>query len=332
MSISLENLKIQNELLHLHHSSMISKENKNILIVLAGATAVGKTSVSIELAKHFQADVFSADSRQIYREMKIGTAKPGPEEQDGIIHHFIDDISITEEFNVKKYELRLIKALNNHYKKNNVAILAGGTGLYIQAALYGMDHIPDIPRAVTRQTENDMSVSGLDTLVSELVEKDPDIIDQIDLNNPRRVVRALSVVRHTGQAFSTFRKGLITDRDFSPIKIYLERDRKELYERIDARVDKMLEDGLLEEVISLSEYHHLPSLQTVGYQEIVSFLKNEVDFYEAIRLIKRNSRRYAKRQITWFKNQDTFQKFHPEDVDNIIDYIHNIMKTHQSGN
>jgi tRNA dimethylallyltransferase len=300
---------------------MKGKESKNILIVLAGSTAVGKTSVAIALAKHFDCEIFSSDSRQIYKELNIGTAKPNMSELAEVEHHFIGNVSITENYNVRKYERQLISRFEEYFKKKRIGILCGGTGFYIKAALYGMDDIPDIPSSVAQEIEKEIASKGLEKVGQELLLLDPDIGNQINLRNPRRVTRALSILRHTGLPFSHFRKGTKVQRNFTPVKILLERDREKLYTRINERVDKMLDSGLLEEVQSLKDYFHLPSLNTVGYREIIAYLNKEIEFSEAIRLIKRNSRRYAKRQITWFKNQDNFMAFHPEKIQNIRNYI-----------
>jgi tRNA dimethylallyltransferase len=300
---------------------MIHQKNNKTLIVIAGPTGVGKTSIALKLAARLQCHIFSADSRQIYQELNIGTAKPNQSELESVPHHFINELSITENYNVKKYEEDIISSLNQYYQNHQVAILCGGTGLYIKAALYGLDHIPDIPEELVESLEQKLISHGLDFLTKELMDIDPLSKGQIDLQNPRRVIRALAVVKHTGKPISLFKTGEQRIRNFTPIKILLQRNREELYNRINERVLEMLEEGLLEEVRKLHTFKDLPSMQTVGYQELISYLDGKVEYEEAVRLIKRNSRRYAKRQITWFNNQDTWKVFHPDEENNILSYI-----------
>ena len=272
------------------------------LIILAGPTAIGKTALAIQLARHFQTEIFSADSRQIYKEMTIGTAKPSPEELELAKHHMINIVSIHDEWDVFQYEHRVIQKLERYFESNNIAILVGGTGLYIKAVLEGLHAFPTVESEVLHKLENQFADEGLGALTAILKEADPEYHQIADLKNHRRVIRALSVIQSSGQKFSHFLQQDRPARSFTTTNITLVCDRSILYERINSRVDQMIEHGLLAEVNQLQEYKDLKSLQTIGYKEIFNYLDGETDLNYAIDKIKQHTRNYAKRQITWFSN------------------------------
>ncbi|WP_394805616.1 tRNA (adenosine(37)-N6)-dimethylallyltransferase MiaA [Hymenobacter tibetensis] len=279
-----------------------------LLAVVAGPTAVGKTALCVQLAQHFRTEIVSADSRQFFREMSIGTAKPTPQEMQGVPHHFIDSHSITQEYNAGRYEVDCLALLDELFKQHRLIILTGGSGLYLQAVTDGLDELPAVDPAIRVQLQLELATLGLEPLVAELARLDPVAHSRIDRQNPQRVLRAVEICRATGQPFSSFHTGrLATQRPFRISKVALTREREELYHRIDQRVDQMLEAGLLEEVNSLLPYRHHNALQTVGYQEIFDFLDGLHDWPEAVRLLKRNTRRYAKRQLTWLRRDPDYQ-------------------------
>lgn len=278
------------------------------LLVIAGPTAVGKTAYCVELAKKLQTDVVSADSRQFYRELTIGTAKPTPEEMQGVTHHFIDSHSIGETYTAGQYERDCLKLLDELFRKKDVVLLTGGSGLFLKVVTDGMDELPDPDPELRQKLRERLVTEGLPALLEELQRLDPVFYEKIDRQNPVRVLRALEVCLTTGQPYSSLRTGKKAERPFSSKKICLTRPRDELYARIDARMDAMLAAGLVEEARSLLPYRYHNALQTVGYQEVFGFLDGAYDDDEMVRLLKRNSRRYAKRQMTWFRNQGDFEE------------------------
>ncbi|EAY29145.1 tRNA (adenosine(37)-N6)-dimethylallyltransferase MiaA [Microscilla marina] len=294
--------------------------NKYLLVVV-GPTAVGKTTLCIRLAQHFDTEIVSADSRQFYREMAIGTAKPTSEELAQAPHHLIDSQSIMDDYNVGDYEKDALVCLEDIFARKQVAILTGGSGLYIQAVCDGIDEMPEVAPEIRAQLMGRLQQEGLEPLLQQLEQLDPVYYQQVDQANPHRVVRALEVCLSTGQPYSSFRKKNKVQRPFNILKIGLERDREELYERINLRMDLMLEQGLLEEVKALYPYKNHNALQTVGYKEIFDYMDNKHDWDEAVRLLKRNSRRYAKRQMTWFRRDEEIHWFSPQKVDTIIDWV-----------
>jgi len=291
------------------------------LIVIAGPTAVGKTELSLQIAAHFGAEIISADSRQFYREMNIGTAKPSLEELTRVKHHFINSHSIQEEYSVGKYEQEVLALLDKLFQKNAVVLLVGGSGLYIKAICEGLDEMPETKIEVRESLNQQCKEEGLEALQNQLKLLDPKHYAEVDLQNPHRVIRALEVCLSTGEPYSHFRTQKKSVRPFQIHKIGLERPREELYKRIDARMDEMLANGLLEEVQSLLPFKSHQALQTVGYNEIFSFLEGEYDWEEAVRLLKRNSRRYAKRQMTWFRKEEEIKWFPPSDKESILGYL-----------
>ncbi|MDB5240713.1 MAG: tRNA dimethylallyltransferase [Spirosoma sp.] len=298
--------------------------NLKILLVIVGPTAVGKTSLCVELAKRLQTDIVSADSRQLYRELNIGTAKPLPEEMGGIPHHFINSHSIQDPVNAGRYERECLAVLAELFEKKDVVILSGGTGLYINAVCNGLDDLPPVEPALRQQLVDRLKQEGLASLQEELRRLDPVYAKTADLQNPIRVTRALEVCLSSGAPFSSFRRQQPAERPFQSVLIALDRPREELYARIDARMDAMLWAGLVDEVCSLLPYQHLPALQTVGYQEVFPYLAHKYGYDEMVRLLKRNSRRYAKRQLTWFRNQGNYRWLKAEEVEAMAnDFSHN---------
>ena len=288
----------------------VNKANK-YLVVVVGPTAVGKTDLCVRLAQHYNTEIISADSRQFYREMTLGTAKPTPEEQQGVRHHFIDSHAITEAYNAGAYEQDVLALLEGLFKDKDVVILTGGSGLYVRAVLEGMDEVPEAAPEVREQLTELYENQGLAPLLEQLRQLDPAYYGQVDKANPQRVIRALEVCLSSGQPYSSFRVQEKRERPFKAIKIGLNRDRQELYQRIDQRMDLMLAQGLLQEAESLYPYRGHNALQTVGYKEIFDYLEGKYDWDEAVRLLKRNSRRYAKRQLTWFHKFPEYTWFHP---------------------
>ncbi|MBK8566387.1 MAG: tRNA (adenosine(37)-N6)-dimethylallyltransferase MiaA [Saprospiraceae bacterium] len=296
------------------------------LIVIGGATATGKTATAIEVAKHFGAEILSADSRQFYREMSIGTAKPTPDELAEVPHHFVNSISIQEEYSVGDFEKQALQLLAELYKKADVAVLVGGSGLFIRALCDGLDEFPEVPIETVKSLEEKLKDQGVESLQSELLHLDPEYHGQVDLQNPHRLIRALSVCRASGEPFSNFRRNEKKQRFFTPIYVLLELDRPALYERINNRVNLMIASGLEEEARTLYNYRHLNSLQTVGYQELFEYFEGKSNFDEAVEKIKMNSRRYAKRQSTWFRKDDHWTSFQPSEISAITSYLNQYLR------
>jgi tRNA dimethylallyltransferase len=294
--------------------------------MVCGPTAIGKTSLSIELAKVFQTEILSADSRQFYKEMSIGTAKPNSAEMDGIPHHFIGHLSVKEEYNVSAFEKDSLDLLDRLFQKRSVQIMVGGSGLYLKAISEGIDELPDPHPALRDELNETFSVKGIKPLQERLKELDPEYYNEVDQNNPKRLMRAIEVCETSGRKYSELRKSEPKQRPFNIIKIGLEMPREELFERIHQRTDQMISDGLIDEVKSLREYQSLNALNTVGYKEIFRYLENEISLEQAITDIKTNTRRYAKRQMTWFKKDQQIRWFYPKDRDIIIDYINERLK------
>jgi tRNA dimethylallyltransferase len=296
---------------------------KPILILVVGPTAVGKTNLCLNLAKKFDTEIISCDSRQFYREMNLGTAKPTKEELSEVLHHMINSHSIEENYDVKSFEEDALELLDQLFQKHQVVIMTGGSGLFADAVTEGMDEMPEIPAGIREQVIKEYQEKGLEFLQEEVKRLDPNYFELVDQQNPQRLMRAVEVCWGTGKTFSSFRVKSKIERPFKTIKIGLNRDRDELYSRIDLRMDQMVETGLFEEAESLFDKRHLNSLQTVGYQEIFAMLEGKYDREEAIRLLKRNSRRYAKRQLTWFRRDEKIHWFHPDQEDEIIAFIEN---------
>ena len=289
---------------------------ESTLLVVAGPTAVGKTALCVELARYYQTEIVSADSRQFFRELSIGTAKPAPEEMQGLPHHFIDSHSIREEYNAGRFEEDALAVLAELFKRHQVVILTGGSGLYLQAVTEGLDDMPVTNPEIRTTLHRELQDLGLEHLVAELAQLDPVTYARIDRQNPQRVVRALEVTRSTGQPFSSFHtRNTEVKRPFRVVKVVLNREREELYQRIDLRVDQMIAAGLLDEVKGLLPYRHHNALQTVGYKEIFDYLDGLHDWPETVRLLKRNTRHYAKRQLTWFRRDPAYTWLHPQEAE-----------------
>lgn len=273
---------------------------KKHLIVIAGPTASGKTSLSISLAKHFKTVVLSADSRQFYKEISIGTAKPTAEEMGDMKHYFIDSHQLEDEVSSAQFEKEGLKILEEEFKKNHVIILVGGSGMFIDALCFGLDDIPADAK-IREELIQELEANGIEKLTAELEQVDPEYFKIVDKQNPNRVIRGLEVYRTSGKPFSSFRKNQQQKRFFESHIFVLNHEREVLYNRINLRVDEMVKNGLFEEVDSVKHLRHLTSMNTVGYKEPLSYFDGEISKKEAIELIKRNSRRYAKRQLTWFR-------------------------------
>jgi len=291
------------------------------LIIIAGPTAVGKTDLCVKIAKLLDTEVVSADSRQFYRELAIGTAKPTIEEMAGVKHHFINSHSIQDYYSVGDFERDCLVVLEEIFQKKDVAILTGGSGMFIKMITDGIDEMPEADLDLRQNLAQRLNNEGLEVLADELKNLDPIYYQQVDIQNTQRVLRALEVCISSGKPISSFRKNQKVERPFRMIKIALERPREELYARIDKRMDMMLASGLEDEAKSVIDFRVHYALKTVGYREIYEHLDGEYDREEMIRLLKRNSRRYAKRQITWFKNQDEFHWFDAKNEEEIIRFI-----------
>jgi tRNA dimethylallyltransferase len=284
------------------------------LLVIAGPTASGKTAAAIRLAQHYNTVILSADSRQFYREMAIGTAKPNTEELAAAKHYFIDSHSITETFSVGDFEKEGLALLDELFKDHDTVILAGGSGLYIKALCEGFDDIPQADVEIREQLNAEYAEKGVTALQNELKLVDPVYYNEVDLNNPQRVIRALEVYRSTGKAFSSYRKASLNKRPFNILKIGIDLPREVLYNRINKRVDNMMAQGLLEEVRQLIPHREVNALNTVGYKELFDYFDGTTDILSAIALIKQNTRHFAKRQMTWFRKDKTIHWLQPDDI------------------
>lgn len=291
------------------------------LVVIAGPTASGKTSLSIRLALHYQSEILSADSRQFYRKMDIGTAKPSKEELEKVPHHFINSLGIDEKYNVGRFEEEALKKTSLLFKNYDILFLTGGSGLYIDALCNGIDDLPGTEISVREELNRIYKTEGIEALQKKLLETDPEYYSQTDKNNPHRLIRALEVSIISGRKYSSFRKNISKKRDFITKKIGLLIDRVELYNRINLRVDAMIKNGLVKEVQALLPYRNENALQTVGYKEIIEFSDHKISLDEAIEAIKQNTRNYAKRQMTWFRKDKEIHWFEPEEFESICKFI-----------
>lgn len=304
------------------------------LIAIVGPTASGKTALSIELARKFNCEIISADSRQFFKEMSIGTAKPNTAEMQGIPHHFIDFISIKENYNAGKFGEDVLKFLEKYFQKKNIAILVGGSGLYVQAVCDGMDKVPPSDEKIRAELNAQLKEKGLEFLLEKLKIIDKKYYDEADKKNPHRIIRALEVCIISGVPYSSFRKSTKDDssatlthqkrtkeRNFKVIKIGIEFPREKLYDRINQRVDKMFEHGLIEEAKNLHRFKSLNALQTVGYEELFEYFEDKISLEDAVEKIKQNTRRFAKRQMTWFKKDKEIFWFSPEEKEKIFSFV-----------
>ena len=298
------------------------------LIVISGPTASGKTSLSVALAKQFNSCVLSADSRQFYKEVSIGTAKPTEEEMDGIPHYFIDSHHLEDEVSAAQFERQALALLEELFQQHDLIILTGGSGMFVDALCNGLDDIPT-SRALRDELQKEADSGGLENLLKELKEKDPIYFEQVDRKNPVRVIRAIEVIRLTNRPYSELRKAQPKKRPFGVQRFVIEHDREILYDRINRRVDIMMEDGLLEEVKSVLPFRHLSSMNTVGYKELFEHFDGNATLEEAINAIKQNSRRYAKRQITWLKRNPDAQWIPFSETEIMVEQILNHLREKQ---
>ena len=277
------------------------------LIVIGGPTASGKTGLAIALAKKFHAEIISADSRQFYNKLDIGTAKPSTTELNSVVHHFINFLEPDEDYNIGRFEIDALKKIEELFKTNEYVVLVGGSGLYIQAVCEGIDELPESDPILREKFKKIIEEDGLEKLAEYLKEKDPEYFEIVDKKNKHRIIRALEVIEQSGITYTELRKSNKKIRPFDIIKIGIDLDRKELYHKINERVDDMMKLGLVGEVTSLLPYRNLNALKTVGYEEIFDYLDHTIPLDEAVELIKKHSRNYAKRQVTWFKRDKKFE-------------------------
>ena len=299
----------------------MTNSNKKNLIVIAGPTAIGKTSLSIKLAKKLKTEIISCDSRQFYKELSIGTAVPSEDELKKIQHHFIQNLSIKEGYNIGEFEKDAILKIESLFKKYNNVILVGGSGLYIDAVCKGIDILPDISKKIRENLNIQYKKNGLAWLQNEVKELDPEYFEYVDTKNPQRLMRSLETYTASGKKISSLHKKKDKKRDFNIIKIGLEIDRESLYRKINSRVDKMINNGLIEEAKDLIKYRHYNALNTVGYKELFDFLDGNSNLETAIEKIKQNTRRLAKRQITWFKRDKSINWFTIDEYQEIVKTI-----------
>ena len=291
------------------------------LIVITGPTAVGKTALCLDIAKHFDIPIINADSRQIFRELKIGTARPTEEQMQEVKHYFVGILGLEDYYSASLFEQQVLELLDQQFQTHDYALMAGGSMMYIDAVCDGIDDIPTIDDATRDLMKKRLAEEGLEKLCEELKILDPDYYDIVDRQNPRRVVHALEICTMTGKPYTSFRKREKRERPFRIIKIGLNRPREELYERINRRVDMMMADGLLDEVRNLYSQRSLNALNTVGYKELFDYIDGRWPLEEAIERIKGNTRRYARKQLTWYKKDEQIRWFHPDDKETIINYI-----------
>ena len=298
-------------------------KKKGTLIVLLGPTGVGKTNISLRLAEQLKCPIVSSDSRQFYRELKIGTAAPTENELARVKHYFIGSHSIFDEYNAGQYEQDAIKQLDEIFKTSDYALLVGGSMMYIDAVCNGMDDIPNVDNATREFWQKQFLDFGLEHIQKELKRLDPEHFEEVDKKNPKRIIHALEICSMTGKPYSTFRTGKKKQRDFDILKIGLNRPRPELYERINVRVNDMMQEGLLDEAKQFYNFRSLNSLNTVGYKELYEFMNGNWSLDFAINMIQQDTRRYAKRQLTWFNRDKEINWFHPSEEEKIMAFIQN---------
>ena len=291
------------------------------LIVITGPTAVGKTELCLDVAKHFDIPIINADSRQIFRELKIGTARPTEEQMQNVRHDFVGILGLEDYYSASLFEQQVLELLGQQFQTRDFALMAGGSMMYIDAVCDGIDDIPTIDDETRALMKRRLAEEGLEALVEELRRLDPEYYEIVDRQNPRRVVHALEICTMTGKTYTSFRRREKRQRPFDIIKIGLNRPREELYERINQRVDQMMADGLLDEVRSLYPKRHLNALNTVGYKELFDYIDGRWSLEEAVERIKGNTRRYARKQLTWYKKDEQIRWFHPDEKEQMIKYI-----------
>jgi len=294
---------------------------KKTVVIILGPTAIGKTSLSITIANHYKTEIISADSRQIFKELSIGTAIPDSRQLNTVKHHLIQNHSIHEYYNASNFEIEALEIINAIFTSKDIAVMTGGSMLYIDTFCNGIDDLPTIDPEIRKNVIKKFDEQGIESLRHELKKIDPDYYQLVDLKNHKRILHALEVYYMTGKKYSSFRSNTKKERDFNIIKIGLNIDRKSLHERINVRVDKMIEEGLIEEARNLIPYKHLNSLNTVGYKELFDYFDEKISLHEAIELIKRNTRRYARKQLTWFNRDAEIGWFTPDQTEEIIQHI-----------
>lgn len=295
--------------------------NKKTLISIVGPTAIGKTALAIQIAQHFNTEIISADSRQFFREMDIGTAKPSRDELAAAQHHFINSHSITQLFSTGDFEIEGLQKLAEIFDQYHTAIMVGGSGLYVNALINGLDEMPEIDLSIREKLNKQFEIEGLSSIQEQLSILDPEYYAKVDQNNPQRMIRGLEVFLSTGKKLSSMLSATKKVRPFNMIKIGLNTDRAILYDRINQRVDQMIANGLVDEVKSLWSFRKYNALNTVGYSEIFDYLDGKIELDDAINAIKQNTRRFAKRQLTWFRRDEEIKWFEPNDTENVISYI-----------
>ncbi len=307
----------------------IIPNSRKRLIIVQGPTASGKTSLAISLAKHFQTEIISGDSRQFYKEISIGTAKPTTSELNEIKHHFIDSHIITTELTAASYSIEARKILNKLFETKNEVVLVGGSGMFIDALTFGLDEI-ETSSEIKLELEKRLETEGLEALVKDVERLDPEFAAVVDKKNPVRIVRALEVIYSSGQKYSALRKGFKNDLDCEIVRFSIQWEREKLYERINQRVDKMIAEGLLDEVKSVFKFRNLKSLNTVGYKEIFDYFEGKLNLDEAIEKIKQHSRNYAKRQETWLKRYKDLHRLNPKDINSLFDQSLMLLKSNNN--
>lgn len=295
--------------------------NKPTLIVLIGPTGIGKTELSLSIAEAYHTSIISADSRQLYADLKIGTASPTPDQLARVPHYFVGTLQLTDYYSAAQYESEVLKKLNELFQEKSVVVLTGGSMMYVDAVCKGIDDIPTVDNDTRQLMLERYEQEGLERLCAELKLLDPEYYNIVDLKNPKRVIHALEICYMTGKTYTSFRTRTCKERPFNILKIGLKRDREELYDRINRRVDMMMEEGLLEEARKVYPYRNLNSLNTVGYKELFKYFDGEWELPFAIEKIKQNSRIYSRKQVTWFKRDTEIAWFHPDSTQEIMQYI-----------
>ena len=295
------------------------------LIVLIGPTGVGKTELSLSIAEHFKTSIVSSDSRQLYADLKIGTAAPTSNQLERVPHHFVGTLKLTDYYSAAQYETDVLAKLEELFQQNDVVLLTGGSMMYVDAICKGIDDIPTVDKETRKLMIQRYEEEGLEKLCAELKILDPEYYKIVDLKNPKRVIHALEICYMTGKTYTSFRTRSTKERPFRIIKIGLRREREELYDRINRRVDEMMQEGLLEEAKNVYGYKHLNSLNTVGYKEMFQYLDGEWTLDFAIEKVKQNSRIYSRKQMTWFKRDTDITWFHPDQKEEIMNHINNLL-------
>lgn len=293
----------------------------NTLVVLLGPTGVGKTEVALQIAEHLQSPIINADSRQLFAEIPIGTAAPTKEQQERVKHYFVGTLHLTDYYSAAKYEEDVLQLLNQLFNQQQMALLSGGSMMYIDAVCQGIDDIPTVDEATRRLMKRKLETEGLDALVAELKVLDPEHYKIVDLHNPRRVIHALEICHMTGNTYTSYRKNTKKIRPFNIIKIGLNRPREEMYERINNRVLEMMNQGLIEEAKAVYPQKGLNALNTVGYKEFFAYFDGDISLDDAILKIQSNTRQYMRKQVTWFKRDNQIKWFSPTNIEEIINYI-----------